>query len=98
MSYTLIRTIDDLITALGGEEALGTRLGCGRTGVAMWKTRGYIPTGWHLRLFLMLAAKRMQPAPDLFELPEDAFDAVAQAFPVPVPPRKRPASRPRARA
>lgn len=98
----MINTIDGLVDALGGAKAVANRLGCeqiagaGRLGckrnaVAMWSVRGFIPPGWHHRLFVMIWERRLCVDPQLFDMPPDGFDVFYQVPPPPVlkPPRSR---------
>lgn len=52
-----IKTIDDLVDALGGDTALAAELGVSQPAVANWKARGEIPGGWHMRLMAKLVAR-----------------------------------------
>lgn len=52
-----IRTVDDLVEALGGDTAVAHWLRITQGAVANWKQRGEIPGGWHLRLYARLLAE-----------------------------------------
>jgi DNA-binding transcriptional regulator YdaS (Cro superfamily) len=40
----MVRTLDEILDALGGESAVAGLLGCGPSSVSNWKTRG-LPKG-----------------------------------------------------
>lgn len=84
----VIRTIDVLIDRLDGRDAVGRLLGIGGNGVSMWLVRGEIPRGYHLDLFLECGRRGLRIAPDLLDLPADAFAHVAFVKP-PTSPRPR---------
>jgi DNA-binding transcriptional regulator YiaG len=63
-----IKDIEELVEALGGEHQLAAALEVGRNSVAMWKCRGLIPGGWHLRLLAMVKRKHLTVAPIVFGL------------------------------
>lgn len=52
-----IRTVDDLVEALGGDTAVAEWLCITQGAVANWKQRGEIPGGWHMRLYARLLAE-----------------------------------------
>lgn len=66
-----IKTIDDLIDALGGDSVLADALGISQPAVAMWKQRGNIAASWHLRLLVMLKRKGLSVSPEVFGLTAD---------------------------
>lgn len=76
MCRKAIETVDELVAALGGSTEVGELLGLGRTAVEMWSTRGFIPNGWHLRLFLECGHRGLAVSPGLLDLPDDAFEHV----------------------
>lgn len=45
-----VRTIDELIEALGGTVAVAEWAQVRHTAVSNWRTSGFIPPGWHLLL------------------------------------------------
>ena len=61
-----ITTIDKLIEAFGGASELGRFLGITQEAVSMWKGRGEIPTGWHLRLLIEARSRGWLIAPEVF--------------------------------
>lgn len=61
-----INTIDDLIEAFGGASELGRQLGITQEAISMWRMRGEIPTGWHLRLLIDARSRGWEIAPDVF--------------------------------
>ena len=65
-----IRTIAQLVTALGGDTALSERLGICQEAVANWKARNAIPGGWHLRLYSECLGKGKSVDPRVFGLRE----------------------------
>lgn len=69
-----IGSIDELISALGGPTALGEHLGVGASAVSNWIARGYIPTGWHLRLYLEVERRGLS-------IDLSVFGFVANEFP-----------------
>jgi hypothetical protein len=49
----IIETIEHLIEALGGSTRVAEWAGMAdHSGVSQWISRGVIPSGWHLRLYL----------------------------------------------
>jgi hypothetical protein len=61
-----IENIDQLIEAFGGASELGRRLAITQEAVSMWRMRGEIPTGWHLRLLIDARSRGWEIAPDVF--------------------------------
>jgi hypothetical protein len=76
MSDAMIHSISALIDALGGRVEVAKYLGIIPEAVSNWHTRGFIPTGWHLRLYLECQRRGLSVAPSVFELPPAAFDVV----------------------
>jgi len=68
-----ITTIDDLVTALGGDTALADWLGISQPAVANWKVRGSIPPGWHLRILARLRREGRTIDPSVFGLTNSEF-------------------------
>ena len=52
-----IISVDHLVDALGGPTKVGEWLGINQSAVSMWKIRGEIPPGWHLRIYLEAEAR-----------------------------------------
>ena len=67
MTKRLLKTVDEVIDALGGPTAVGEKLDIGQNAVSMWKTRG-IPPGWHLRIYLRIKHLRLGVSPEVFGL------------------------------
>lgn len=66
-----IRSIDELITALGGDTVVADWLGISQPAVANWKVRGQIASGWHLRLLAETRRRGLSVDPAVFDLRED---------------------------
>lgn len=64
-----IKTVEDLITLLGGPTKIGDWLGVSQESVSFWKRRG-IPAGWHLRLFAEVGRRGKTVAPNVFGMTE----------------------------
>jgi len=79
MAYQ-INTIDELIDALGGDTEVALWLGISQPAVAMWKSRGQIGAGWHLRLLAEVRRRGLTVSPEVFGLDEgDAGDLFQSA-------------------
>lgn len=63
-----VSTIPKLVDALGGPSALGALLGITQEAVSNWTARGFIPTGWHLRLSLLARRRGIAIDPAVFGL------------------------------
>ncbi len=72
-----INTIEELINALGGNTILAAELHVAQPAVANWKVRGQIPTGWHMRLYALLAKQGLTLNPEVFGMTEDEFGPLA---------------------
>ena len=66
-----INTIDELIDELGGGSAVGRWLGITPEAVSMWKARGNIAPGWHMRLAAAVGRKGKTINPEVFGMTED---------------------------
>ena len=66
MSKHDIETAYGLIEALGGAHACAEDLGVSPASVEKWAISGFIPNGWHLRLFGKVAAMRKTVSPTVF--------------------------------
>ena len=76
-----ISTITGLVDAFGGATEVAEFLGISAAAVSNWSLRGYIPTGWHLRLYLEGQKRGFSFAPEVFDLVGEFPDGV-------VPPAK----------
>jgi hypothetical protein len=65
-----IRTVADLVTAFGGNKAMGDWADVGETAVCNWKDANEIPRGYHLRLWLEVERRGLSVDPDLFGVAE----------------------------
>lgn len=66
-----IKTIDDLVEALGGDTAVAAELNISQPAVANWKARKEIPGGWHMRLMAKLVARGLTvDTLSVFNLPD----------------------------
>lgn len=61
-----IRTVADLVTAFGGNKAMGDWADVGETAVCNWKDANEIPRGYHLRLWFEAERRGLTVDPDLF--------------------------------
>jgi hypothetical protein len=66
-----IRTIDQLILALGGPVLIGRKFGISQEAVSNWGSRGNIPGGWHVQLYAMAARQGLTVDPSVFNLTEE---------------------------
>lgn len=46
------RTVEELVAAFGGTKAMADWADVGMSAVSNWIAQGYIPRGYHLRLYL----------------------------------------------
>ena len=65
-----IRTVADLVTAFGGNKAMGDWADVGETAVCNWKDANEIPRGYHLRLWFEAERRGLTVDPDLFGVAE----------------------------
>lgn len=80
-----LNTIDELIDAFkagdrSGEHELAEFLGISVNAILNWRLRGYIPNGWHLRLYLEAQRRGWTIAPEVFDLQQEyphGFSAAA---------------------
>ena len=73
-----ITSIDGLIRTVGGDSPGADRrvaewLGISTAAVLMWRSRGEIPTGWHLRLYAKVRACGRTIDPQVFGLSSEEF-------------------------
>lgn len=71
----MVRTVEELVDALGGTVATATLAGVGKTAVSNWKARGSIPAENFLRLSRALSLLEKEPDPALFGLKSAEADA-----------------------
>lgn len=70
---TEIKTIAELVGALGGTCKLADLMRLRPAAVSMWMARGEIPRGYHLRLSVEIWKRGLMVSPSVFELEgEDA--------------------------
>lgn len=66
-----IETVAQLVAAFGGTSALAGWADVVPSTVSNWKEQGYIPPGWHLRLYLECEQRGLRVSPDLFGLKDE---------------------------
>ena len=66
----MIKTVDELIDAMGGPAEVGRTYGLAISTVSGWKTRG-IAGDWKLRLFLDCSKLGLEVDPAVFDLPHE---------------------------
>lgn len=71
-----IRTIEALVTELGGPTDLGRQLGIVSEAVSNWVNRQSIPGGWHLRLLALSARRGLTVDPRVFNLTESDIEGL----------------------
>ncbi|MEQ8822769.1 MAG: hypothetical protein RIC14_00165 [Filomicrobium sp.] len=76
-----ILTIEELVRELGGREEIALRFGIVPGNISNWEAQGYIPQGWHLRLWLWAVDKGLDVHPHVFDMREDAFAPIAKLRP-----------------
>lgn len=87
----IIRTVDDVVDALGGDTEIARWLRITPAGVNHWKTRGEIPGGWHMRIYVRLLDEGYDCDPIVFGLSrEDADILISRSRPAPRVKRPRP--------
>jgi hypothetical protein len=85
-----IRTIDDVVDALGGDTEVARWLNITPAGVNHWKSREEIPGNWKLRVYVRLLDEGFDCDPVVFGLSrEDADILISRIRPVPRPKRDR---------
>jgi hypothetical protein len=65
---TQIETVTDLVRAFGGTGAMADWVGTTDACVSLWKNRGCLPGGYHLRVLLECQRRGFKVSPKLFEL------------------------------
>jgi hypothetical protein len=76
-----IKTIDGLISELGGDTVLAADLDISQPAVANWKVRGEIPSGWHMRLYARVIAMGKTIDPAVFGLTAQESAAINRLSP-----------------
>jgi len=61
-----ISTVDQLVDAFGGTGRFADWCDVGPSTVSNWKALGYIPSGYHLRIYLEALSRGLQLSPRLF--------------------------------
>jgi len=90
-----IRTVDDVVDALGGDTKIAAWLKITPAGVNHWKTRKEIPGGWHMRVYARLLDCGFDCDPVVFGLNRDDADVLIdrhRSSHAPRPKRQRPAA------
>jgi hypothetical protein len=87
-----IRTVDDVVDALGGDTEIARWLKITPAGVNHWKTRGEIPGGWHLRVYVRLLDEGFDCDPVVFGLSREDADILISRNSKPRRSRQRPAA------
>lgn len=67
---TEIKNVSELVEAFGGTGTFAEWADVGPSCVSNWKAEGYIPRGYHLRIYLEANARGLKVSPKLFELEE----------------------------
>lgn len=68
-----IRNIHDLVDAFGGSGKFADWLGVTVSYVSNMLARGYLPGGFHMRVYVELRRRELSVSPELFDLePDDA--------------------------
>lgn len=70
-SNRILKSVQEVVDALGGPSAVGARWGIGQSAVSNWILRGYLPPGWHLRIYLTLKRMGLRAHPSVYGLEED---------------------------
>ncbi len=68
MAKRILKSVSEVVDALGGPSALGARFNIGQSAVSNWNMRGEIPTGWHLRIYLSVKEMGLDIDPEVFGL------------------------------
>lgn len=61
-----ISTVDGLVDAFGGTSRFAEWCDVGPSTVSNWKALGYIPAGYHLRIYLETRQRGLDLSPKLF--------------------------------
>ncbi len=65
-----ISTVDQLVDAFGGTGRFADWCDVGPSTVSNWKALGYVPSGYHLRIYLEAMARGLELSPRLFGFDE----------------------------
>lgn len=68
MAKRILKSVPEVVNALGGPSLLGDRFNIGQSAVSNWNMRGEIPPGWHLRIYLEVERLGMEIDPSVFGL------------------------------
>jgi hypothetical protein len=76
-----INTVAGLIQAMGGYSAVARDFGITIDEPRRWEILGYIPPGWHLRIYAKMLQAGRTLAPAVFDYPSttDGWQALARA-------------------
>lgn len=66
MNDSTISTVDDLVDAFGGTGEFAQWLDVGPSTVSNWRALGYVPNGYHLKVFLEAIERGHVLAPSVF--------------------------------
>lgn len=67
-----LRTVGDVVEALGGTKAAAEWADVGPSAVSNWIAKAFIPPGWHYRINTELGARGLEIDPAVFGLQPDA--------------------------
>lgn len=87
MAKRILKSVSEVIAALGGPTVIGDRFNIGQNAVSNWKIRQEIPPGWHLRIYLSVRQTGADIDPRVFGL-----DTLNGLEPPSAQKRKRPQS------
>jgi len=65
-SSKVLKSVPEVVKALGGPDAISELTGVGRSTVSNWATWGFIPPGWYMAFKTRLEAKGFILDPDVF--------------------------------
>lgn len=68
MAKRILKTVSEVVDALGGPSVLGDQFSIGQSAVSNWNMRGEIPPGWHLRIYLSIRQMGLDIDPEVFGL------------------------------
>jgi len=68
----MLKTVDDVIEALGGTGAAATLVGIGAPAVSMWRAAGKIPSDNYLVICQALKTRKKRVDPSVFGFREPA--------------------------
>lgn len=67
----IIRTISELIEALGGDGVVSEKYDVSRQAISNWKSRNHIATGFHLKFYAETKRRGLNVCPSIFGLDEE---------------------------